>query len=509
VIGPIHPDDVSTGSGPAVELPRDPVDTYRPREGTAPDLRSSTAISTQIHLRPGDKTPVLRRLGEDPEPSHYELLKVVGRGGMGEVWEAVQSSLGRNVAVKRIRFDRRRRASSDAASERLAGEFLREAAIAGRLEHPNIVPVHDLSRDRDGNPLLAMKLVKGEKWDHVLERDLAAMPPDEVLAKHLPFLLAVAQAVAYAHSRGVIHRDIKPGQVMLGEFGEVVLMDWGLAVDVRSEAEIAADPSTLEVPTRATALNPCGTPSMMAPEQTEDTTANLGPWTDVFLLGGTLYYLLTGTYPHAGTNSAAAMIQASEGRFEDPRRRASGRMMPQQLVDLCIAAMVPDRHQRMDSAAKFADTLRAYLTGAIARADSAALSGRAKALLRHEGSTPTSLPEIERLVEEALHLWPQNHEARELRHEILALHAELASGRREYAAARGFALRMREGEERESLLLRIDTAAADAKRQALTSRRVLVAAVAALMVTTLLGFGFAIQMQREVQRLQAEAAQAR
>jgi serine/threonine protein kinase len=156
----------------------------------------------------------------------FRLIRRIGRGGMGEVWEAVQVSLNRAVAVKRV-VTHGKASDSTAARTR---DFMMEALVSARLEHPNIVPVHDLGRDEAGAPLLAMKLVKGASWETRIREEFETLPPEQFLSRHIPTLIAVAQAVAFAHSRGVVHRDIKPSQVMLGDYGEVLLMDWGLAV---------------------------------------------------------------------------------------------------------------------------------------------------------------------------------------------------------------------------------------------------------------------------------------
>jgi len=206
----------------------------------------------------------------------YDTVKEIGRGGFGEVWEAVQTSLDRVVAVKRLRRDRFQNATvSRGYTRHMEEAFRREAMTAACLEHPNIVPVHDLALDNEGAPLLAMKLVRGSQWDTLMRTDFRDMPVEGFLAKHIPILLSVAQAVAFAHSRGIVHRDIKPGQVMVGEFGEVVLMDWGLAIlfdatalkgsGQRLSAMLAKDPNS--------GTSPAGTLAFMAPEQTETTGA--------------------------------------------------------------------------------------------------------------------------------------------------------------------------------------------------------------------------------------------
>ncbi len=258
------------------------------------------------------------------EDGPFRLHRFIDRGGYGEVWEATQTSLKRTVALKRLRDD----LMLDAADERRRTEdFRREALTTAALEHPNIVPVYDAGEDSKGQPQLAMKLVRGKTWKARVEDD-RDLPPDEFLGRHLPILIDVAQAVAFAHSRGVMHRDIKPSQVLVGEFGEALLVDWGLAVcfadGVRTDdgggrpgAATGSVRSTADAPTcnhLASASCPAGTPAFMAPEQTDNVPDRLGPWTDVYLLGGTLYYLLTGTPPRSGMSAAGAFLDGQHGR---------------------------------------------------------------------------------------------------------------------------------------------------------------------------------------------------
>ncbi|HPB32906.1 MAG TPA: protein kinase, partial [Candidatus Sumerlaeota bacterium] len=164
--------------------------------------------------------------GRDYNSATYLLHKIVGAGGQGEIWEASQTSLKRPVAIKRLRDEKRSSEKDVQTRNMLMRIFHQEAIITANLEHPGIVPVHDLGIDDDGNLLLSMKLIRGELWSVIINRD-SALPPADYYTKHLLILISVAQAVSFAHSRGVIHRDLKPSQVMIGEFGEVLVMDWG------------------------------------------------------------------------------------------------------------------------------------------------------------------------------------------------------------------------------------------------------------------------------------------
>ncbi|MBK9035334.1 MAG: serine/threonine protein kinase [Myxococcales bacterium] len=193
------------------------------------------------------------------DPARYDVLGEHGRGGLGRVFRARDREMGRDVALKELLH---RGASSEL-------RFFREALITARLEHPGIVPVHEAGRWPDGTPFYAMKLVAGRPLKALID---ACTKTDERLAL-LPHIIAVADAIAYAHDRKIIHRDLKPSNVIVGEFGETVVIDWGLAKDISSEAE--PDDAAEDGPYRTSAPAPgvtvvgsvLGTPAYMAPEQ--------------------------------------------------------------------------------------------------------------------------------------------------------------------------------------------------------------------------------------------------
>ncbi len=190
---------------------------------------------------------------------------------MGEVVAARQTALGREVAIKRL--------PRSGVTARDQARFRSEAILASSLDHPNIVPIHDLGVDQEGRTFFAMKKVQGTHWGARF-RQLGE-------AENLEILIRVCDAVAFAHSRGVLHRDLKPDNIMIGEFGEVLLMDWGLAVrldDLHRESSRFAS----------------GSPAYMAPEMACADNAAIGIRSDVYLLGACLYELLVGEPPHPG-----------------------------------------------------------------------------------------------------------------------------------------------------------------------------------------------------------------
>jgi serine/threonine protein kinase len=394
-----------------------------------------------------------------PSAPSYELLRLIGRGGCGEVWEARQGSLRRLVAVKRVRADIVATASESARAVAEA-DFYREALAAARLDHPNIAPVHDLGADANGSPLLAMKLVRGQPWDETLKRDFPEMSPQDFLAKHLPTLIASAEALAFAHSRGIVHRDFKPAQVMTGEFGETLLMDWGLAIRfaLNESAEHLQDIEAVRfIPSPDTATGPAGTPALMAPEQTSSDARGVGPWTDVYLLGGTLYFLLTGTYPHQAATAAATFYRAMEGMAEPPAERVPGRFIPSDLAALAMKALAKDPQERVPSAKAFAESVRDYLSGSSRRRESrSAAKAALRELLNARGYDHFAgcLAQLER----AKALWSENPDLPSMFRSARAAYGRAALDAGDLALARLQAQALEEGEERASLLAEVQKA---------------------------------------------------
>jgi len=390
----------------------------------------------------------------------YKLLKRVGQGGMGEVWSALQTTLNRPVAVKRL-LPKRLREDPGLRGEAIE-EFRREAMVAGRLEHPNIVPIHDLGADDQGLPLIAMKLVGGKNWADIIKADFEAMPAPDFLGKHLTVLTAVCNAVALAHDRGVVHRDIKPAQVMVGQFGEVLLMDWGLAIAWKDTTTEEAPGLPLPAPGRAS--NPAGTPALMAPEQTDSTADRIGPWTDVFLLGGTLYLLLTGSYPYQSATSQVSFVRAMAVEQERPEARKPGRWIPAELADIAMRALSPAPKDRYSSVEAFRQALSDWVTGAARRREAEALVEECVAAL---GTSLGSYAEFEHVLhrlDRARALWPDQTAVDALYAEAKQGYAALALKSRDLTLARVQALGVSDEPIRRDLLASVDRAEAMSRR---------------------------------------------
>ena len=284
----------------------------------------------------------------------YELGELLGQGGMGEVLLAFDDQIGREVAIKRIR------ATEPSSDER--ARFWREARVQGRLEHPAVVPVHDLAVDRDGKPFFVMKRLSGTTMQDHLHKLRSGAAGDEDLARRrlLRAFVDVCLAVEFAHSRGVIHRDLKPANVMLGDFGEVYVLDWGIARTVTEADDSGATPrpslSDLKLDTGDTAAGTImGTPAYAAPEQLVGERA--GPAADIYALGCMLYELVAGEALHRARDLGSIAIAV------DARPSARRTDAPPELDAVCVKATALDIPARHTTARALGDAVQAYLDG--------------------------------------------------------------------------------------------------------------------------------------------------
>jgi serine/threonine protein kinase len=470
------------------DLPQDPGTSHRPTGTPQPaDAFGQTVIPPSSGIRSDLRNEDLIRRHQA-----YVLKRQVGRGAFGEVWEAIQVTLERTVAIKRLREEHieSKDPSSPSSIHELA--FHREALIAGQLDHPNIVPVYDLGADEQGRPLLAMKLVTGMAWDESLAKDLA-LGHQERLQKHIPILAQVVRAVAFAHARGVVHRDLKPSQVMLGEYGEVYLMDWGLAVasDPTADTDEGLRPVTVATPLPQ-ASNPAGTVAYMAPEQTDPDTKRIGPWTDVYLLGGILYNILTGTCPHPQPSSMDAFLHAARGLVEPASVRTPDRLIPEELESLCNWALHPTPSERPQSAGAFLDSLQAYLTGATSREDSRIFGEQAQALWDSLPDSPAyeELEQCDRLLTDALTKWPGNDPARQLQQQVLVRYTRSALQQSDFALAGALLSRIESPDAAGELRTRLIGEQARAVRLARIRKVAIVASFSLLFIITVLGVAY-------------------
>jgi tetratricopeptide (TPR) repeat protein/tRNA A-37 threonylcarbamoyl transferase component Bud32 len=337
-------------------------DTGKYPGGKQPNARADHG--TPALLSEGRATPAVP--GDAPPAGRYRPVRFHARGGLGEVFLAEDAELRRPVALKRIQG----RYADDPDSRR---RFLVEAEITARLEHPGVVPVLGLVEDGAGQPCYAMRFIEGPTLAQAIkefhEADLqAGRDPGErslALRKLLGHFVAVCNTVGYAHSRGVLHRDLKPQNVMLGKYGETLVVDWGLAKPLdRTEAERAGGEQSLGLGGRAGpegATQPGevkGTPEFMSPEQAAGKMTAVGPPADIFGLGAVLYTILTGRPPYQG-NLHDVLVRAHGAVFPAPRRLKPG--VPRALEAVCRKAMAVQPGDRYATAQELGAEVERWL----------------------------------------------------------------------------------------------------------------------------------------------------
>jgi tetratricopeptide (TPR) repeat protein len=320
------------------------------RESDIETIASGDRIEPTVATGPDGEAPALVAV----DPAHYAVEGELARGGMGRILVARDRRLGRTVALKELLAD---------AGPGAPRRFVREALVTARLQHPAIVPVYEAGHWPDGRPFYAMKLVGGRSLE-ALFRSASELASRLGL---LPHLIAVAEAVAYAHSQRVVHRDLKPANVLVGPFGETVVVDWGLARELRARG--ADDEPTPPVAPPASAGQTVtgtvlGTPSYMPPEQARGLPAD--ERADVYALGAMLYFLLAGVPPHDGRSAEDALAAAAEGSVVPVERREPD--APADLVAIVHKAMAPSPEDRYPSARELAADLSRFQTGQLVSA---------------------------------------------------------------------------------------------------------------------------------------------
>lgn len=404
-------------------------------------------------------------LGRQAGRGDYNLTRKLGEGGMGVVYAAEQSSIRRSVALKMLKGG----GGSREAAQR--EKFLAEAVVTGDLEHPNIVPIYDLGRDEKGAVFYAMKHVKGTPWDKLL--------PKKSVAENVEILLKVADGVAFAHSRGVVHRDLKPENVMIGEFGEVLVMDWGLAL-------------SLDAPIGEVAMG--GTPAYMAPEMTVGPMEQIDETSDVYLLGAILYEIVTGLRPHTGS-TVMECLMASANNVIVPTDKSG------ELVDIALKAMATEQTDRYDSVPGFQQAIRDYQS----HLESVALATRAGedlAAARESGKYDLYSRALF-AYQEAVALWDGNQRAKTGVDEAIHGYATAAFRAGDY----DLGLSLLEGQDERHSELRHDLESArdernSRQRRLQTARRIGIAMAASILVIVTVAF-FWIRAEAERAR-QAE-----
>jgi tRNA A-37 threonylcarbamoyl transferase component Bud32 len=283
-----------------------------------------------------------------PTPPHLVVSRELARGGMGHVHPAMDRNLLRNVALKRID-------KSYATRAFYRDSFIAEAQMTGQLEHPNIVPVHELALDANDVPYFTMKLVQGIPFSDWLEQH----PPGTIerVEGGIEILLKVCDALAYAHDRGVVHRDLKPANIMVGDFGQVYLMDWGLAKLIRGEP--ASGASAL-----MNAKGPVGTPDFMAPEQARGNPSDVDERCDVFGVGALLFEVLTNQGPYGQEVDQRITLQrAAAGKVISIDAACEPYGVAKRIRAIAERATQPEPGARYQTITELQDAMRAFLHG--------------------------------------------------------------------------------------------------------------------------------------------------
>jgi tetratricopeptide (TPR) repeat protein/tRNA A-37 threonylcarbamoyl transferase component Bud32 len=365
-----------------------------PKPAAASTMDGMIGSVVRIHLGDTPDAARLVRSGapEMPDlsdqPSRYQLVGELARGGMGEIFQGRDLDLGRDLAVKVIREEHR-------DHPEMVRRFVEEAQIGGQLQHPGITPVHELGRFPDGRLFIAMKLVRGRTLAALLG---ARRSPDEDRMQFLSVFEQVCQAMAYAHSRRVIHRDLKPSNVMVGAFGEVQVMDWGLAkvLDQEGTADEEKAPRTSDGASAVRTLrcgsegmesrfgSVLGTPSYMAPEQARGALDTLDERADVFALGSILCEILTGQPAFAGGSEAEVYRKAERADLSDALARLDACNADAELAALARACLAAAPKDRPRDAGMVVAGLTAYLRGVEKRLREAELA-QARAETRAAG----------------------------------------------------------------------------------------------------------------------------
>lgn len=301
-------------------------------------------------LTESEKKYYLRSVHRDNETSKYKFQGKLISGGMGAILEVIDQDLHRPTAMKVIK-------PSFKNEEHAIIEFIREAKITAMLEHPNIIPVHELGLSDETGLYFTMKLMKGEPLNHILKeikKENADYLEKYSMYSLLNIFRKICDAVDFAHSKNIIHRDIKPHNVIVGRYGEVLLMDWGLARYI-GDLHREADPAQRDTLKEICALTGegrniiQGSPAYMAPEQTRGESLELDKKTDIFLLAATLYHILTLEAPYTGKNLKEVLQKANRRDLMEPQKRNPDRHIPDELCRIVMKASELKKEDRYDS----------------------------------------------------------------------------------------------------------------------------------------------------------------
>ncbi len=429
---------------------------------SGPLVTKSSLVVKSRQVRSGSDVAKPGTLPEDSPD--YELLDVIGEGGMGVVYAARQSAIARTVAVKMLK-----RADADTAEQR--EKFISEAVVTGELDHPNIVPIYDLGANDAGALFYSMKRVKGTPWNKAIKKNS--------LDENLNILLRVADAVAFAHANGVVHRDLKPENTMLGDFGEVLVMDWGLA-------RISPEFPNADSVSQSDVMG--GTPAYMAPEMATGPVEKITPASDIYLLGAILFEIITGRPPHTGSTVMACLFAAAKNKIVAYEEQG-------ELIEIALTAMAAKTEDRYQTVRDFQAAVKQYQSHSesIVLAESASQSLAAASESNDYDLFSRALYGFE----EALSLWEGNRRARDLLCEARLAYARSALGKGDFDL--GISLLDPEDAEHGELLAKLETGKQEraSRQRRLRALKALVAMLIVAVVGVVSVAYFAVKGQRD------------
>ena len=287
-----------------------------------------------------------------PTPSHIQVKQEIARGTFGRIHMGTDKSLRRTMAMKYLKADR---AEQDLHRE----AFIAEAQMTGQLEHPNILPVHELGISDEGIPFFTMKLVYGETLEEWLEFSAPPIGSSERIIESLEIFGKVCDALAYAHHRGVVHRDLKPANIMVGDFGQVYLMDWGIA-------RLTRPTNSSKLPAYMTTKGVTGTPHYMAPEQALGNPEDTDERTDVFGVGAILYELLSGKCPYQNDPNPRVVLERAKRGEIIPIGEALGTIyVAPRLRAIVEKALAKQKEDRYQSVSELKDAISHFIRGGL------------------------------------------------------------------------------------------------------------------------------------------------
>jgi PAS domain S-box-containing protein len=296
-----------------------------------------------------------------PPSKRYQRKGLHATGGMGQIWRAHDPTLDREIALKVLRPDR-------VDDHQFRERFLLEARILGQLSHPGIPPIHVLDQDERGTPYYAMKFIDGR----TLEEAIAAyhhQPTTLAFRDLLRHFGDVCQTIAFAHSRAILHRDLKPRNIMIGDFGETFVLDWGLAKQIKTGGDTPPPPRLRDSDQGLTQVGQIvGTPAYIAPEQLAGATP--GPLTDLYALGVILYEILAGRPPYQGNDTLELLMEVSKGQIMPPSQ-LRGDAVPRGLESICLKATALRPSDRYQSATELTRAIEDWLSEELVRSEAA------------------------------------------------------------------------------------------------------------------------------------------